>query len=127
MTFRTCLRRVTHPVPFVHAYELRGREVLSCRVKRIVWGIDLRGQRACAGDDEVRPLRCQRSSLPTALEQTKLTAAGNSLSAPFDLQLAEDDAVVSLHGGQRQEQPLTDLLVGEAFSHEVQDLELAPA
>jgi hypothetical protein len=56
------------------------------------------------------------------LRQTQLAGARDSFGAPLDLEFAKDLPIVSLDRVQGEEEPLANLVIGESFSDEPEDL-----
>lgn len=84
-------------VSLFHGSQRRVREVLPGRHQSVVgWA-----GRCCFLEAEV----------VWALEQAKLTGAGDGLGAAFDLELVEDHAVVALDSIEGEKESLADLAV----------------
>jgi hypothetical protein len=56
------------------------------------------------------------------LQQIQLASTGYRFGAPLNLQLVKDFPVVSFDSIQSQEKPLTDLMIREPLSNELQYL-----
>src|SRR5688572_27689260 len=80
----------------------------------------------CAGDGPTcRARSVNEPNSWAGLEQTELAGTGDRLGPAVDLELAEDDPIVSFDGTQGDEEPITDLMIGPPLRDQLQDFQLS--
>jgi len=65
--------------------------------------------------------------LARRLQQAELGSTRDGFGAALDLEFGKDVSIVPLDGVQGEEQPPSDLLIGAALRHELEDFGLARA
>ena len=61
------------------------------------------------------------------LQQAELASTHDGFGAALNLEFAKDVSIVPLDGVEGQEQPTSDLLIGAAPGHELENFDLARA
>lgn len=60
-------------------------------------------------------------NLTLRLQQAQLACTCDSFCAPLDLEFVKDSPIVSLHRVQGKEKPLTNFMIRESLSNEVEN------